>query len=78
MTYKEAVLKVLDNISQEYFSVSRTSEEEKFASLLFSKFKYQVDNSEDMNIMFMLLKIIAAEGIMINGRTEIESPRIDA
>jgi hypothetical protein len=78
MTYKEAVLKVLDNISQEYFSVSRTSEEEKFASTLFSKFKYQVENSEDMNVMFMLLKIIAAEGIMINGRTEIEDATIDA
>ena len=78
MNYKEAVLKVLDNISQEYFSVSRTSEEEKFASLLFSKFKYQVENSEDINVMFMLLKIIAAEGIMINGRTEIEDATINA
>ena len=76
--YKQVIFEMLDHISKEYFSVSRTSEEEKFASLLFSKFKYQVDNSEDMNIMFMLLKIIAAEGIMINGRTEIESPRIDA
>jgi hypothetical protein len=76
--YKKVILEMLDHISKEYFSVSRTSEEEKFASLLFSKFKYQIENSEDMNVMFMLLKIMAAEGVMINGRTEIESPRIDA
>jgi serine protease inhibitor len=75
--YKKVILEILDHISKEYFSVSRTREE-KFASTLFSKFKYQVENSEDINIMFMLLKIIAAEGVMYNGARELENPRSDA
>jgi serine protease inhibitor len=76
--YKKVIFEILDHISKEYFSVSRTSEEEKFASTLFSKFKYQVENSDDINIMFMLLKIIAAEGVMYNGARELENPRSDA
>jgi hypothetical protein len=76
--YKEIILSILDDISKEYFSISRTSEEEEFASLLFSKFKYQIENSEDLNIMFMLLKIIAAEGVMQNASKELENPRTDA
>jgi hypothetical protein len=76
--YKEIILSILDDISKEYFSILRTSEEEEFASLLFSKFKYQIENSEDLKIMFMLLKIIAAEGVMHNGAREIDNRRSDA
>lgn len=76
--YKEVILEILDDISKEYFSVSRTSEEEEFAAMLLSKFKYQVENADDIKIMFMLLKIIAAEGVMFNGARELENPRSDA
>jgi hypothetical protein len=76
--YKKVILEMLDHISKEYFSVSRTSEEEKFASALFSKFKYKVENSEDIDIMFMLLKIIASEGIMFYGTRQLEITRSDA
>ena len=76
--YKKVILEMLDHISKEYFSVSRTSEEEKFASALFSKFKYKVENSEDIDVMFMLLKIIASEGIMFYGTRQFEITRSDA
>jgi hypothetical protein len=77
-SYKEIILEILDDISKEYFSKERTEEEESLASMLFSKFKYQIENSEDIKIMFMLLQIMAAEGVMLNGTREFENPRNDA
>jgi hypothetical protein len=76
--YKEVIFEILEHISKEYFSVSRTSEEEKFASTLFAKFKNQIEKADDVNIMFMLLKIIATEGVLYNGARELENPRSDA
>jgi hypothetical protein len=76
--YKETIIEILDDISKEYFSKQRTAEEESFASMLFSKFKYQIKNSTDIKILFMLLQIMAAEGVMLNGTRELEKPRINA
>lgn len=76
--YKEAALEMIDLISKKYFSESRSAEEEEFASALFNKFRFQIKEQDDIKTMFMLLKIMVAEGIMLHGTRRLENPKTDA
>ena len=76
--YKKAILEIVDEWSRAFFSKQRNAEVEKVASALFSKFKYQVENDDEVSVMFMLLKIMMAEGVMLDGTRQIESPGTNA
>jgi uncharacterized membrane protein len=76
--YKIAALKIINIVSKQYFSKSRTAKEEKFASSLFNKLTTQIKEQEEIKIMFMLLKVMVAEGIMLHGTRRIESNKSDA
>jgi len=76
--YKKAILQLVDDISQDYFSVQRTSEQEIYATEIFNKFKYKIINDEDMNILFTLLKVMVTEGVLLNGARELSSTKRDA
>jgi hypothetical protein len=75
MDYKKEVLKITDEWSKAFFSKQRDADIEKFVSSLFNKFRYRVEKDDEVSVMFMLLKIIIAEGAMLNGQREIEKPR---
>lgn len=78
MEYKKAVLNIIDEWSRAFFSKQRDADVEKVASALFSKFRFQVENESEIKVMFMLLKIMMSEGVMLNGTRQIENPRSDA
>jgi len=75
MDYKKEVLKIVDEWSKTFFSKQRDADIEKFVSSLFNKFRYRVEKDDEVSVMFMLLKIIIAEGAILNGQREIEKPR---
>ena len=65
--YKRSLLILATEISKEFFSHSRSARIEKAASGLFDMFIKQVkENSEDQT-MYMMLKILTAEAIMLKG-----------
>jgi hypothetical protein len=76
--YKKAILEIVDEWSKAFFSKQRDADVEKIASALFSKFKYQVENDDEISVMFMLLKIMMAEGVMLDGTRQLENRRTDA
>jgi hypothetical protein len=76
--YKKALLEIVDEWSRVFFSKQRDADVEKVASSLFSKFRFQVENESEIKVMFMLLKIMMSEGVMLNGTRQLENPRSDA
>jgi hypothetical protein len=76
--YKKTIIEITNMLSEMYFSVPRDAEEEKHANEIFSKFKYKIKEDADINIMFMLLKVILIEGVMLNGTRSTDNPNTDA
>jgi hypothetical protein len=76
--YKKTIISITDTLSKIYFSVPRDAQEENNAAEIFAKFKYKVEKDEDINVMFMLLKVILLEGVMLNGARSIDNPNTDA
>lgn len=76
--YKKAVLKIVDEWSKGFFSKPRSADVEEAVGKLFAKFKHQIENQDEVKIMFMLLKIMMSEGVMLNGTRQLENPRSDA
>lgn len=76
--YKKALLEIVDEWSKVFFSKHRNAEQEAYVSSMFNKFKYQIENQDEVKTMFMLLKIMMSEGVMLNGTRTIEGPGSDA
>ena len=76
--YKKAILEIVDEWSRAFFSKHREADVEKIAGQLFNKFRVQIENDTEVKIMFMLLKIMMAEGVMIHGARKLENSRSDA
>jgi hypothetical protein len=76
--YKKSIVKLVNMISEEYFSVERNEEEEKYAAIIFAKFIKAITNDDDVNIMYMLLKVIMVEGVMLNGARRLNNDEADA
>jgi hypothetical protein len=76
--YKKAILEIVDEWSKAFFSKQRSADIEKVASELFTKFKFQIENQTEVKTMFMLLKLMMSEGVMLDGTRQLENPRSDA
>lgn len=76
--YKKAILQIVDNHSKSFFSKHRDSDIEKVATELFNKFKSQIEKESEIKVMFMLLKVMITEGVMVHGARQIENVRSDA
>jgi hypothetical protein len=76
--YKKAILEIIDKWSKAFFAKQRSADIEKVASELFNKFRFQIENQTDAKTMFMLLKIMMSEGVMLDGARQLENPRTDA
>lgn len=76
--YKKALLEIMDEWSRVFFSKKRDADVEAMASAMFNKFKYQIQNQDEVAIMFMLLKVMMSEGVMMRGTRQLESSRSDA
>jgi hypothetical protein len=76
--YKKSIVKLVNMISEEHFSVERNEEEEKYAAMIFAKFIKAITNDDDVNIMYMLLKVIMVEGVMLNGARRLNNDEADA
>lgn len=76
--YKKAILQIVDNHSKSFFSKHRDSDIEKVATELFNKFKSQIEKESEIKVMFMLLKVMIAEGMIIYGTRQIKNTKSDA
>lgn len=76
--YKKAILEIADNWSKSFFSKHHDSDIEKVASELFNKFKIQIEKDSEIKVMFMLLKVMIAEGMIIYGTRQIRNTKSDA
>jgi hypothetical protein len=68
--YKKSLLLLTEQISKEFFSEPRSSNVEKVAANLFSVFIKQVKENSDDQTMYMMLKILMAEAMMMRGVKE--------
>jgi hypothetical protein len=66
-TYKKTLLLLTANISKDFFSEPHSSNVEKAASNLFSIFIKQVKENSEEETMYMMLKILVAEVMMVKG-----------
>lgn len=76
--YKKRVLQLANEISKDFFSEQKSASVEKAASHLFSVFTKQVRENSDEEFMYMMLKILMTEamvlkGVKENGRTETDA-----
>jgi hypothetical protein len=76
--YKKAALELLDHLIKKFISKNKTIDFESQAAEVFAKFKYQIKESDEMEIMFILLKIMVVEGVMLNGTRRLNSHKSDA
>jgi hypothetical protein len=76
--YKKALLELLDDITKKFYSKPRSKEFEETSFKLIEKIKKQIIEQDQERIMFMLLKIIASEGVMVNGAKRINDIGRDA
>jgi hypothetical protein len=76
--YKKAILEIVEDWSQAFFSKKHDEEVEKIALDLFRKFKEQIEEQEELQIVFMLLKIMMVEGVMLDGTRQLENFGTDA
>lgn len=68
--YKKSLLLLTSQISKEFFSESHSSKVEKAAANLFIVFIKQVKESSEEDTMYMMLKILMAEAMMMRGARE--------
>jgi hypothetical protein len=76
--YKKELLELLDDITKKFYLKPRSKEFEETSFKLIEKIKKQIIEQDQERIMFMLLKIIASEGVMINGARRINNTGRDA
>lgn len=76
--YKKAVLEIVDDYSRDFFSKPRSADIEKVASKLFNKFRFEIENQDDVKVMFMLLTVMMSEGVMLDGARQLKYPESDA